>query len=177
MARKWSIPRRPRSTLISRPKFRNSITGAGLALLAAACTEPDNKDPGPTSLFNPVFSASSDAIRNFLAQGQGGPKAKLIYVDRTRATAKLSFVDFSEPGQNPVIHVIAAATNPSVPVISPDGGWAVYGSGDGCEAGSTLQQRCSVYLVALSEVATPLLLAKDSACEPRFQQNRSGGLV
>ncbi len=138
-------------------------------VLLTHCTQPVT-DPADIPIFKPVFSANQEEVRTFLAKAQGGANAKLVYVDRTKSIGELDFVDFSEAGP-PKIKVVAAAKNPTVPVLSPDGKWVVYGVGTGCEAGSMVTNRCSVYLSELSENAKPVLIARDSACEPRFMQN------
>lgn len=136
-----------------------------LAFLSLHCTQTEDEASKP--VFAPVLSTGGDAVKAFLAQAGGGPGAKLVYVDKTGPVGALRFIDFSEPG-TPALRTLAAAKDPSVPVLSPDGKWVVYGVGNGCEAGSVASQRCSVYLSALREDATPILLAQDSACEPRF---------
>lgn len=128
------------------------------------------------SVFQPVFSSTAGEVMDFIAKGQGGARAKLVFVDRTKAAEELCFIDFSEAGA-PVIRRIAAAKMPEVPVISPDGNWVVYASGSGTEAGSPLTTRSSVHISRLSADAVPLLVAADSACEPRFVQNVAGGLA
>ncbi len=138
------------------------------------CTS--SEDPGPVEpVFRPVFSSEAGEVRAFIAAGQGGPGVRLAYIDRTRMDGRLCFLDFSGAG-DPVVRVIAAARDPRVPVISPDGEWIVYASGPGAEAGSSLDARSSVYLVRMREDAEPILVAADSACEPRFVQAATGRL-
>ncbi|MDB5105917.1 MAG: hypothetical protein JWP91_3606 [Fibrobacteres bacterium] len=166
------------------PAFRPTVL-AHLALLAAAslavirCEDPV-KAGASGRAFTPIASASVSEVAAFLAAGMGGGaggNAKLIYVDLTSPSGALCFIDFSEKTATPAIHVIAAAKAPEVPVISPDGKWAVYASGTGTEAGSPENSHSSVYLVKLEETAKPLLIAADSACEPRFVQNPAGKLT
>jgi hypothetical protein len=147
-----------------------SACAAASALFAFHCDKGVTDNPAAKRAFVPAFSATSAEVRDFLAAGKGGGKAKLVYIDRTRSSGELCYVDFSETG-TPAIHVIAAAKNPEVPVISPDGNWVVYASGTGTEAGSPPGTRSSVYLVKMEEAAQPVLVAADSACEPRFVQN------
>lgn len=154
---------------------QGAVTALALVVLLAGCDSPSGNPPAAKSVFQPVLSSTSGEVLDFLAKGQGGAKAKLVFVDRTKASEELCFIDFSEAG-GPVIRRIAAASMPEVPVISPDGNWVVYASGSGTEAGSSLTARSSVYLSRLSSDAVPLLVAADSACEPRFVQNVSGGL-
>jgi hypothetical protein len=149
---------------------------AGLSLFAAGCENPSGSSDAKRS-FTPAFSSTHDQVLAFLATGQGGPNAKLAYIDRTKAGGELCFIDFSEKTPAPAIHVIAAADKPAVPVISPDGKWIVYASGAGAEAGSPPGTRSSVYLVRMEEGAQPVLIAADSACEPRFVQNNPGKLA
>lgn len=137
---------------------------------------PVSTQPAEQAVFTPALSATNAEVRGFLAKGQGGTHAKLVYIDRTLAPERLCYLDFSETGEKPAVHVISAANQPEVPVISPDGNWVVYASGDGTEAGSALTARSSIYLARLSEDAQPMLLAADSACEPRFVQNVQGKL-
>lgn len=158
---------------------RNSFAALA-ALLSLAAFRCDNSvtEPAPAKrTFTPVFSANAARVRDFLAAGGGGTRAKLVYIDKTRKPGDLCFIDFSETADPPVIHVIAAAVAPEVPVISPDGQWAVYASGTGTEAGSPPGTHSSVYLVKLEEGAKPALIAADSACEPRFVQNPAGKLT
>lgn len=149
---------------------------AASALLAVHCDKGATTEPAPPArAFAPVFSATSAEVLDFVAAGQGGSKAKLVYIDKTRSAEELCYVDFSEAGSAPVIHVIAAAKDPEVPVISPDGEWVVYASGSGTEAGATKGSSSSVYLVRMQEAAQPVLIAADSACEPRFVQHPASG--
>lgn len=163
-----SHPRRARALL--------SACAAVSALLSFHCDKGVTDNPPAKPIFVPAFSATSAEVRDFIAAGKGGSKAKLVYIDRTRASEELCYVDFSETGA-PAIHVIAAAKNPEVPVISPDGNWVVYASGTGTEAGSSPGTRSSVYLVKMEEAAQPVLVAADSACEPRFVQNPAGKMA
>lgn len=152
--------------------------GALCMLLLSQCGESTDNPPvnGGDPVFTPVFSSTGAEVRDFIAKGSGGARAKLVYVDRTRATATLNFLDFSEAaGAQPPIHVIALAKDAEVPVISPDGNWVVYATGNGAEAGSPTSARSSVYLVKLEENAQPVLVARDSACEPRFVQDPPAG--
>jgi hypothetical protein len=148
-----------------------------LALLGAGCENPVKEPPASQRVFTPITSATGAEVATFLAAGNGGAKAKLIYVDKTSPSATLCYLDFSESAAAPAIHVIAAAKNPAVPVISPDGQWAVYASGNGAEAGSPPGSLSSVWLVRISESAQPVLIAADSASEPRFVQNPKGKLT
>lgn len=147
-----------------------------LAMLAAGCDKPTGSaaqdGPAPAA-FKPVFSSDPEKVRAFFAAGQGG-NSKLAFIDRTGDAGTLCYVDFSEAG-SPVIRRIAAADDARVPVISPDGAWIVYASGPGAEAGSPVSARSSAYLVRMEEDAVPMLLAKDSACEPRFAQQAGEG--
>ncbi|HKP94633.1 MAG TPA: hypothetical protein VJ385_02645 [Fibrobacteria bacterium] len=145
---------------------------AALVLLASGCDKTAGDAPAGAAAFRPVFASSPEEVRAFFAAGGGG-RAKLAFVDRTGDAGSLCFVDFSEA--SPRIRVIAAAVDPKVPVISPDGDWITYASGPGAEAGSSLMARSSAYLVRMEEGAKPLLLAADSACEPRFVQNAESG--
>jgi hypothetical protein len=145
--------------------------GAALIGLVALlhCTGPEETGAADGPIFAPALSASREEVRGFLSKAMGGPKAKLVYVDRLGKEPSLKFIDFDGAG-TPEIKTIALAENPAVPVISPDGRWVVYGSGNGCETGSPATLSCSVYLVELKEDGIPLKLASDSACEPRFAQ-------
>lgn len=140
---------------------------------AAGCDDGVQSRSSGKRVFSPVFSSSPARVMDFLAEGGGGTRAKLVYVDRTGEPDRLAFVDFSDPAGT--VKVIAAAARPAVPVISPDGGWVVYASGEGAEAGSPVSARSSVYLVRLAEDAVPILVAADSACEPRFVQDVGTG--
>ncbi len=130
-------------------------------------------------IFKPVFSTSADSVKKFIAAGNGGTHAKLVYVDFTSSTRTLCYVDFSENANPPIIHTIAQAKDPAVPVISPDGNWVTYASGpvEGIEAGQVAGTKSSVYVCRLEETAQPILVAADSAREPRFMQNVSGKLT
>lgn len=149
------------------------VAGLGFGLLQCSGY---GTGPSPQSddsvVFKTAFSSTSPEVLAFLAKAQGGAKAKLAYIDKTGPSNQLTYIDFSE-GTTPVPRVVAAAKGAAVPVISPDGRWAVYASGSGVEAGSPVGKRSSVYFIELREDAQPLLLAKDSACEPRFKQNSS----
>jgi hypothetical protein len=149
---------------------------AALSLALARC-DNGTGDPGNSTAsrrFTPTASATNAQVRDFLSKGQGGAKAKLVYIDKTRPDEQLCYIDFTE-GASPVIHVIAAAKDPEVPVISPDGQWVVYASGTGTEAGSAPGTKSSVYIVKMDAAAQPVLIAADSACEPRFVQNPEDG--
>lgn len=119
------------------------------------------------------MSSSTQEIHEFLKSGQGSVNAKLVYVNysNTDQTKELCYIDFSEEVDTPVVHKISAATDAHVPVISPDGNWVVYATGKGTEVGSPVSMRSSVYLCKIEENAVPVLVAADSACEPRFIQN------
>lgn len=149
---------------------------AALALLLVHCTDPEEDSGIQARVFQTAFSSTTAEIREFLAKGQGGAGARLTYVDRTRKDGVLCFLDFTEKSQYPAVHAIPAAKDAKVPVISPDGEWIVYAVGNGAEAGSPVGMRSSVYLVRMKEDAQPLLVAADSACEPRFVQNAAGKL-
>lgn len=147
-----------------------------LAMLAAGCDKPTGSAAlaeQASAAFKPVFSSDPEKVGAFFAAGQGG-RSKLAFIDRTGDTGTLCYVDFSAAGA-PMIRRIAAAGDARVPVISPDGSWIVYASGPGAEAGSPLSARSSAYLVRMEEGAVPMLLAKDSACEPRFAQQAGAG--
>ena len=144
-------------------------------LFLAGCDFSGDPAPARKSVFRPVASSTNAEVSAFLSKGGGG-KAKLVFVDRTGPENRLNYIDFSESSGSPVIHQIPAAVRPSVPVISPDGEWVVYASGAGSEAGSPLSARSSVWLVRLRPDAKPTLIAADSACEPRFVQDKAGGL-
>ncbi len=120
--------------------------------------------------FSPVMSSNTQEIHTFLTQGNGSVNAKLVYVhySNTDATKKLCYIDFSEEIETPVVHTIATVEEARLPVISPDGNWVVYATGEGAETGSPVSNRSSVYLCKIEEDATPVLVAADSACEPRF---------
>jgi hypothetical protein len=163
------MPRRRRAAL--------SACAAVAALITVHCVKNATEPTPAQRVFVPTFSATSAEVRDFIAAGKGGGKAKLVYIDRTRSSEELCYVDFSEAGSAPVIHVIAAAKNPEVPVISPDGNWVVYASGTGTEAGSTKGSTSSAYLVKMEEAAQPVLIAADSACEPRFVQHPAGKMA
>jgi hypothetical protein len=159
------------------------ITYLSVTLLlfsAIQCKGPIDVEPSPlekTGAFRPVSSATTQQVQDFIAAGNGGTHAKLVYIDKTTPEEKLCYIDFAEASVTPTIHSIAAAHHPEVPVISPDGNWVVYASGEGTEAGSSLGERSSVYFCRIEENAQPVLVAADSACEPRFRQNAAGGLL
>ena len=159
------------------PAFHIRFLGAAAAALLSfsACNE-NSAGPGASArAFTPVSSAANAEVRAFLAKADGGAKAKLVFVDKTGPEELLSYIDFS--AEDPAIHVIKAAKAAEVPVISPDGNWVVYASGTGTEAGSAPGSHSSVYLVRMEESAQPVLLAADSACEPRFVQHAEGKLA
>lgn len=171
------MPKRSIPGLRTARSFLASLALAGLLVgcgLLAGCENSQAPSPDK-SVFQPAFSSTAAEVMDFIAKGQGGAKAKLAFVDRTKAAEELCFIDFSEAGA-PVIRRIPAARMPEVPVISPDGNWVVYASGSGTEAGSPLTTRSSVYISRLSADAVPQLVAGDSACEPRFVQNIAGAL-
>lgn len=146
---------------------------AAFAVLGAGCDPASGPAPSKRS-FTPVFSASSDQVKAFLAKAQGGAKAKLAFIDRTGSEELLCYIDFSEAEAK--IHVIKAAKAAEVPVISPDGNWIVYASGTGTEAGSPPGSKSSAYLVKMEEAAVPVLFTPENACEPRFVQDAAGKL-
>jgi hypothetical protein len=146
---------------------------AMLSVIAAGCDKPTGSAGPAPAAFKPVFSSDPEKVRAFFAAGEGG-KSKLAFIDLTGDTGILCYVDFSEEDA-PKIRRIAAAGDARVPVISPDGSWIAYASGPGAEAGSPVTARSSVYLVRMDENAVPMLLAKDSACEPRFTQQAGDG--
>jgi len=120
--------------------------------------------------YQAAFSATVEEVRTFLA---GETNAKLAYVNYRGSTKALHFIDFSEGTGEPTIHRIPAAVMPTSPNISPDGRWVVFASADGVngEAGTLEHVRSSIYICRLQEGATPVLVAADSAYEPRFVQN------
>lgn len=120
------------------------------------------------SQFTPIATSSTAEIRDFLRRGQSTGAAKLVFVRASGNDKRLCYIDFSEESPMPVIHTIEAAAGAQVPVLSPDGKWVVYAVGAGAEAGSPVSQRSSVYLCRLDPQAKPILIAQDSACEPRF---------
>jgi hypothetical protein len=151
------------------PSLLRHLFGLALIHLLVACTT--SEDPGADEpVFRPVLSSTAGEVAQFIAAGEGGARVRLAYVDMTLKEGRLCFLDYFGTNAEPTIRTIAAANNPSVPVISPDGDWIAYASGDGTEAGSALSARSSVYLVHMSEEAVPILIAADSACEPRFVQ-------
>jgi hypothetical protein len=178
-----NVMREIREVRFMKRTFSESLGSIGLAcitvgmLSATGCDTPSEPDPQPGNqkAFTAAFSTGTRQVREFLSQGQGG-SAKLAFVDYTTDSRLLCYIDFSEPDATPRIHTIANAVDPHVPVISPDGGWVVYASGQGCEAGSPVSMRSSVWLCRLAEQAQPVLIAADSACEPRFVQNDSADL-
>jgi hypothetical protein len=157
----------------------------GLSLIlfsAMQCNQPVKPPPPPKTdttnqAFTPVLSATNPQVQDFIASGNGGQHAKLVYIDKTTSEDKLCYIDFSDGSSTPKIHSIAAAVKPKVPVISPDGNWVAYASGIGGEAGSSLADRSSIYLCRIEENAKPVLVAADSAGEPRFKQNVTGKLI
>jgi hypothetical protein len=121
-------------------------------------------------------SASTQEIRDFLIKGSGTSNARMVFVNSTNGKyGQLCYLDFSEEADTPAIHKITAVTNAKVPVISPDGQWVVYDTGDGGEAGSNKSLRSSVFICKIAENATPVLVKADSASEPRFMQNVPAG--
>lgn len=169
---------------MSIPRKRGGLA-ASLIVLSGLLSIPlggciggeDDGGGGPKAAFQPAFSATPAQVMEFLAKGGGGAKAKLVWSDRTGGAGReLCYIDFSESSAGqPIIRRIAAAVKADVPVLSPDGNWAVYASGAGTEAGSPLGARSSVYLVRLAEDAKPMLIARDSAVEPRFLQASATG--
>jgi hypothetical protein len=156
------------------PKIPRSLSfafAAGVAAILSGCDDKPSSPSPAKNAFTAVPSATGSEVAAFLAAGGGGTKAKLVYIDKTGPSEMLCYVDFSESAGAPVIHVIAAAKNPEVPVISPDGQWVAYASGSGTEAGSPPGSKSSVYLVRMAADAKPVLIAADSACEPRFVQH------
>jgi hypothetical protein len=173
-----SFPPRPRPSRLRRaawlPLAAASCAAAIAAALLTAC-DPASA-PGPSQrAFTPAFSATGAQVMEFLGKAQGGSKAKLAFIDKTGPEELLCYVDFSEAA--PAIHVIKAARGAEVPVISPDGKWIAYASGTGTEAGSPPGSHSSAWLVRIAEDAQPVLIAADSACEPRFVQNDPGKLA
>jgi hypothetical protein len=148
------------------------LTSAAVCLVSMSMTCEVPPEEPPTPVFSPVFSSTAQDVNDFISEGGGGDAAKLVFIDMTTEEEKLCYIDFSEGVE---IHEIDAAKGAKVPVISPDGEWVVYASGEGAETGSTLKQRSSVYISRLEEGAQPVLVAKDSACEPRFEQNPPDG--
>jgi hypothetical protein len=99
-----------------------------------------------------------------------GGNAKLVYMNGTITDGgEIHFIDFSEGTGQPLVHKIAAITGGTVPVISPDGQWVVYGTGQGAE-GHLSASDASVYICKLEENAAPVLVAAKGH-EPRFKQN------
>jgi hypothetical protein len=152
-------------------------TIASVSLMVIHCNNPSESPGTIPNVFTPTFSATSAEVRDFLGKGGGGTHAKLVFIDRTSTIEQLCYIDFAEGTTEPIVHIIAEAKAAEVPVISPDGNWVVYASGSGTEAGSPVSARSSVYLTKLAPDAHPILVAADSACEPRFVQNNSGKLT
>lgn len=122
--------------------------------------------------FEVLASATNQEIRTFL----GADNAKMVYVNVYGGVKTLHWLDFSEGDGEPVVHRIAAADNPTSPMLSPDGNWVVYSkcvSGSSCgtqsgEHNTPVNIRTSTYICKLDEAATPVELVADSAYEPRF---------
>lgn len=125
--------------------------------------------------FPTAMSSSTSEIRNFLITGQGTENAKLVFVNQSLHANQrvLCYIDFSEINDTPKVHTMPQTVSDAhVPVISADGKWVTYATGEGTEAGSPVSRRSSVYICRLKDTnALPVLVAKDSACEPRFIQN------
>lgn len=150
-----------------------------VVLTGCDSNNPSQSSP-PAMIFTPTLSSSTAAIGSFLGQKiYGDIQAKLVFtiVRSSDQSKKLCYIDFSEDTDTPTVHTIAAAHGAQLPVISPDGNWVVYATGRGSEAGSPINQRSSVYICRLSEDAQPVLVAADSACEPRFIQDTSSLIV
>lgn len=119
--------------------------------------------------YEAAFSTTAAGVHAFL----GTDRAKLAYVNWYDTTKALHFIDFSEGGGEPVVRRIPDAVMPTAPRISPDGEWVVYASAPGVsgETGPSSNVPSSVYLCRLTDNAQPVLIAADSAHEPRFVQS------
>ena len=152
---------------LSGPFFK-AVTGIMTVLLSIvhAATE-----------FPAIVSSSTGDIAGFLGESSSSVHAKLVFINSvTGGNGQLCYIDFSEDVETPVIHKIAAVPEAKVPVISPDGNWVVYATGEGGEAGRKVEARSSVYICRIAEDAEPVLLHADSAAEPRFMQNVPEGV-
>ncbi|MBN1982712.1 MAG: hypothetical protein JW795_14355 [Chitinivibrionales bacterium] len=160
--------------------LKNICAVTGLALSSAgfilflSCTKPTDP-PVDDPMFDPVIECSSKEVKDFVSNNGGGPGTKLVFVKKIDQSTKLCYIDFSEQNDTPKVHILSAAKNPAVPMISPDGNWVTYASGAAPEVGKDASNRSSVYIMKLTDDAQPVLVAKDSALEPRFVQNMKGG--
>lgn len=147
-----------------------------IAMLSCSTPSDTGDDSFYPPAFNPTLSSSTQEIHDFLLAGNGSAQAKLVFVKKiiknNSSLHTLCYIDFSEDNDTPVVHTIPAAEGAQVPVISPDGNWVVFAKGNGMtEAGAPPADKSSAYLCRLEDNATPVLLAADSAFEPRFVQN------
>lgn len=123
--------------------------------------------------FATTMTSNTQEIHDFLIAGSGSASSKMVYInlDNSDNTKELCYIDFSEEIVTPVVHIIKDAKDARLPVISPDGNWVVYATGQGAEAGSPVGMRSSVYICKIATNATPVQIKADSACEPRFMQS------
>lgn len=125
--------------------------------------------------YQAAFSTTVEEVGTFL----GTRNAKLAYVNFHGDTKALHFIDFSQGSGAPTIQRIPAAVNPTSPIVSPDGRWVVFASAPGVygEPNTPVSTRTSVYICKLEQGAQPVLVAADSACEPRFVQNPGDNML
>lgn len=146
-------------------------------LLFVTCDKnpSDSGNNNNNQLITPAFSSTPQEAETFLSKGSGSKKAKLVFVtfDQSVGQKELCYIDFNIQADTLTVQKISGALGAKIPVISPDGNWVVYATGEGAETGSPLSARSSIYLSRLEPDANPVLVAKDSACEPRFMQNKN----
>ena len=109
------------------------------------------------------LTATKAQVATFLGTTSTALKAKMVFVN----AGYLFLIDYSQatPTMTKMDNTIGAI----VPMISPDGNWVVYAKGPASEMGGTVAS--SAYVSALSASATPVVVAADSAYQPRFKIN------
>jgi uncharacterized protein (TIGR02171 family) len=92
----------------------------------------------------------------------GTPKARLVFVNVTKEIRTLCFVDFIK--NYPLVYELKDYTSVYVPVISPNGKYVAFSTGDDGGRGSA-----SIYIRNLDSLsAAPAKIPCDSAFEPRW---------
>ncbi|MBD3320641.1 MAG: hypothetical protein GF350_06060, partial [Chitinivibrionales bacterium] len=121
----------------------------------------DTQSPA-TNRFGARVTASGNQLREFLKRADGGPGAKIVFVNND----ELHYIDFSESfNDTPSVHSMVNSTGGAIPVISPDGRLVTFASGVDHNCRTTSPS--AIWACELMEDADPVKVT-DSGYVPRF---------
>jgi hypothetical protein len=122
-------------------------------------------------------AATGAQVANFLDLASGGPRAKVVFIEKMANKTNLCYFDFNGSDSKPQIKYITEAEGAKVPMVSDDGNWVVYAIGDGAEAQGNANKGSQAYLCWLEEGSSPISINQatgiDTIVEPRFVHNDS----